>query len=149
MSCGADAHRYDPDALPGRATSLATTTRSTSGSRRRAAGRSYVSLCLSPGDSAHIAHESRRRGGAQLTQLKSGEVVARFTQELVKEGFFCGERKWCLQIEPTALDIDTIVLTFIIMEKRWRDRVAAEGMKEKGRGDDDVPEGGCEGTMGG
>ena len=89
----------------------------------------------------------RRRGGAQLTQLKSGEVVARFTQELVKEGFFCGERKWCLQIEPTALDIDTIVLTFIIMEKRRRDRVSAECMR-RGDRDEDPAEGGCEGGMG-
>ena len=102
---------------------------------------------MCPGGSAHIAHESRRRGGAQLTQLKSGEVVARFTQELVKEGFFCGERKWCLQIEPTALDIDTIVLTFIIMEKRRRDRVSAECMR-RGDRDEDPAEGGCEGGMG-
>ena len=99
---------------------------------------------MCPGGSAHVAHESRRRVSAQLTQLKSGEVVARFTQELVKEGFFCGERKWCLQIEPTTLDVDMVVLTFIIMEKRRRDRVAAETMKS-GAHDEDVPEGGgCE-----
>ena len=97
-----------------------------------------------PGGSAHIAHEPV---AAQLTQLKSGEVVARFTQELVKEGFFCGERKWCLQIEPTTLDIDTIVLTFIIMEKRRRDRVSAECMR-RGDRDEDPAEGGCEGGMG-
>ena len=81
--------------------------------------------------------------------MRTGYEVARFTQETVAEGFFEAEHKWCLQVEPTTLDIDMIVVTFIIMEKRWRDRVAAEGMKEKGRGDDDVPEGGCEGTMGG
>ncbi len=92
-----------------------------------------------------ICSHARR---AQLSQLKSGQKVARFGQELVKEGFFKGERKWCLHIEPTMLDIDIIVLTFIIMEKRRRDRVAAECMRDGDR-DEDPAEGGCEGGMGG
>lgn len=83
----------------------------------------------------------------QLSRLDTGAEVARFTQEPVSEGFFRGERKWCLQIQPTTLDIDMVVLTFIIMEKRRRDCVAAEAMK--GPHDEDVPEGGgCEAGAG-
>ncbi|KAJ8482135.1 hypothetical protein ONZ51_g5564 [Trametes cubensis] len=86
---------------------------------------------------------------AKLTRLDTGDEVARFSQELVTEGFFRGERKWCLQIQPTTLDIDMIVLTFIIMEKRRRDRVAVETMKS-GDHDEDLAEGGgCEAGGGG
>ncbi|KAI0781400.1 hypothetical protein BD413DRAFT_667306 [Trametes elegans] len=85
--------------------------------------------------------------GHVLTRLDTGEEVARFTQELVAEGFFRGERKWCLQIQATTLDIDMVVTTFIIVEKRRRDRVAVEGMKMP-HCDEDVPEGGCEAESG-
>lgn len=47
--------------------------------------------------------------------------MARFVHELVDEGFFRGEPKWVLRIRPSSLDIDIIVLTFIILEKRRRD----------------------------
>ena len=51
-------------------------------------------------------------------------------QELVKESFFCGERKsGCLQTK--TLDIDTIVLTFISTKRR--DRVSAECMQPTDR----------------
>ena len=86
---------------------------------------------------------------AQLTHQRTGREVARFTQETVAECFFKAETKWCLQIQPTMLDIDLVVVTFLIMEKRRRDRVAAEGMNAAGHpADDDVVEGGCEGGMG-
>ena len=66
------------------------------------------------------------------------------------EGFFQGERKWCLLVQPSTLDIDMIVVSFIIMEKRRRDRVPADGMKTKNRDEDQFVEGGCEtGTLGG
>ncbi|KAH9857595.1 hypothetical protein C2E23DRAFT_282379 [Lenzites betulinus] len=87
--------------------------------------------------------------GHVLTRLDTGTEIARFTQEVVREGFFHGERKWCLSIQPTTLDIDLIVLSFIIMEKRRRDRVAVEAMKD-GCHDEDLPEGGgCEAGGGG
>ncbi|TFK87924.1 hypothetical protein K466DRAFT_575625 [Polyporus arcularius HHB13444] len=99
-------------------------------------------------DDEEYKWKPEKGSGHVLSQLKSGQKVARFGQELVKEGFFQGERKWCLHIEPTMLDIDIIVLTFIIMEKRRRDRVAAECMRNGDR-DEDPAEGGCEGGMGG
>ena len=63
-------------------------------------------------------------------QLKSGEAVAQFTQELVKVHSFCGECKsGCLQIELTMLDINTIILAFICAKKRRWDCVSAECMR--------------------
>ena len=50
-------------------------------------------------------------------------------QETVKEGFFRGEGKWALKIRPTSLDIDLIVLTFIILEKRRRDTLKCASQK--------------------
>ena len=71
-------------------------------------------------------------------------------QETVAEGVFKAETKWCLRIAPTTLDIDMIVLTFVIMEKRRRDRVAADGMKDQDFTDDEIAEGACEvGGLGG
>ncbi|KAI0737872.1 hypothetical protein C8Q80DRAFT_1114190 [Daedaleopsis nitida] len=84
---------------------------------------------------------SRDSIGHVLTHLNSGREVARFTRELVTEGFFRGERKWCLHVQPTTLDIDMVVLTFVIMEKRRRDRVTADTKDA----DEEVAEGGCEG----
>lgn len=54
-------------------------------------------------------------------------------QEVVKEGFFRGEGKWCLRVRPTSLDIDIIVLTFIILEKRRRDALKHPKQKEVDR----------------
>ncbi|OBZ75668.1 hypothetical protein A0H81_04804 [Grifola frondosa] len=86
--------------------------------------------------------------GFVLTNTLTSEEVARFTQDAVSEGFFRGEKKWMLQVQPSSLDIDMIVLTFIIMEKRRRDRVA-EHMKVANQDEDPLEGGGDEaGGMG-
>ena len=54
----------------------------------------------------------------QLTKRSTGEEVARHSPELVKDGHFRGEQRWALRIRPCDLDIDMIVLTFTILEKR-------------------------------
>ena len=67
----------------------------------------------------------------------TGAEVARFGRNLITDGFFNGEKKSYLQLRPTTLDTDMIVLTFIIMEQRRRDRAkVGEGVQV---------EGGCEG----
>lgn len=68
--------------------------------------------------------------------------MARFVHELVKEGFFRGERKWALRLRPSNLDIDIIVLTFIILEKRRRD-----ALKSAVKDDEDREEAPCEGGV--
>lgn len=70
--------------------------------------------------------------------------VARHALELVKEGFFRGEQKWALHIKPSNLDIDMIVLTFLIVEKRRRDAAQHADKKDaEGRGEEPC-EGGIE-----
>lgn len=78
----------------------------------------------------------------QLTNYNTGKEVARFKQNLVEEGFFRGERKWHLQIQPSSLDIDMVVITFMIMEKKRRDRVADPHAVRALDHDEDPGEGG-------
>lgn len=67
---------------------------------------------------------------SQLTHLTSGSEIARHALDpTIKEGFFRGEAKWALKIRPTSLDIDLVVLTFIILEKRRRDGLKCGGHK--------------------
>ncbi|EKM55947.1 uncharacterized protein PHACADRAFT_256916 [Phanerochaete carnosa HHB-10118-sp] len=74
------------------------------------------------------------KGSGYVLSLRStGEEVARHTAELVKEGYFKGERQWVLKIRPGCdLDIDIIVLTFVILEKRRRDKLAKQSSEEHG-----------------
>ncbi|KAF8162861.1 TonB box-containing protein [Crassisporium funariophilum] len=48
--------------------------------------------------------------------------VARFVTILCKDGLFAGERKGILRVYPCSIDIDLVVLTFIITEKKRRSR---------------------------
>lgn len=84
----------------------------------------------------------RPRARVQLTQRSTGEEVARHAPELVKDGYFKGERQWTLKVRPGCdLDIDIIVLTFVVLEKRRREKLAKQGPEESGA---DPVEGGIE-----
>jgi len=41
---------------------------------------------------------------------------------LSTEGLFAGEKKHILRVQPCSIDIDIVVLTFLMMEKKRRDR---------------------------
>ena len=79
---------------------------------------------------------------SQLTHRVTKEEIARYTHDVVREGFFCGERKWGLRIRPSTLDVDFIVLTFIVLEKRRRDK-ATEDSRDLSR-QEAICEGGTE-----
>ena len=111
-------------------------------------GVGYVVRPLSLLPRTSHAH-SRRASPLQLFHCKTRREIARPIQEMVTEGFFRGQRKYCLAIEPTTLDIDVIVVSFLIMEKRRRDRVTAESMKVRNQDEESTAEGGCEGEMSG
>ncbi|CCM05035.1 uncharacterized protein FIBRA_07237 [Fibroporia radiculosa] len=80
--------------------------------------------------------------GSLLTNDKTGEEVARFSQDFVEDGFFRGEKKWFLQIQLTSLSVDMIVITFMIMEKKRRDRVADHQAVRVLDHDEDLADGG-------
>lgn len=48
--------------------------------------------------------------------------VARYTVAVNREGLFAGEKKTSLRIQPCSVDIDLIVLSFVIMEQKRRDK---------------------------
>lgn len=58
----------------------------------------------------------------QLTARYEKVEVARFTYQVATEGMLAGQKKWYLQVYPSSLDTDIIIITFIIMEKRRRER---------------------------
>jgi hypothetical protein len=117
--------------------------KSTGGSMAREAVTSLVFSYSSPFSSPSTHHPltTTSDSSSQLTHRITGEEVARFAKETVKEGFFRGEGKWGLRIRPTALDIDIIVLTFIILEKRRRDALKGANQKTVDR---DLEEAPCE-----
>lgn len=52
------------------------------------------------------------------------------------------QKKWYLQIQPSTLDIDMVVITFIIMEKKRRDKVTDPLAVRVLDHDEDIVEGG-------
>ncbi|PCH38414.1 hypothetical protein WOLCODRAFT_66498 [Wolfiporia cocos MD-104 SS10] len=80
--------------------------------------------------------------GLVLTDSNTGKEVARYTQDVVKEGFFRGEKKWYLRIQPATLDIDMVVVTFMIMEKKRRDKVTDHQAMRVSEHDEEPGEGG-------
>jgi hypothetical protein len=77
----------------------------------------------------------------QLTHNETNEEVARFIQELIAEGIFAGERKSCLRIQPCSVDLDLIVLSCLIMEKKRRDH-AGDGTRLAAHDEDPQGDGG-------
>jgi hypothetical protein len=69
---------------------------------------------------ADLAHATRI-SSCQLSST-GGAQIASSDYTLVTEGVFAGEKKQNLLIQPSSVDIDLIVLTFIIMESRRRER---------------------------
>lgn len=61
-----------------------------------------------------------RLDSTQLTRSDTKEEIAVCLQMLSVEGPFAGERTEVLRIQPCTIDIDYIVLTYVLLEmKRW------------------------------
>ncbi|KAI0059051.1 TonB box-containing protein [Artomyces pyxidatus] len=72
--------------------------------------------------------------GQRLFHVRTGAVTASYRPELyyVHEGVFRGQRKASLLIDPLcAIDFDIIVLTFVIMEKKRRDKLHHENTRKE------------------
>ncbi|KAF5372874.1 hypothetical protein D9758_001552 [Tetrapyrgos nigripes] len=65
-------------------------------------------------------------GFLQLCNAQTNEEIARYTVALHSEGLYAGELKSRLRIQPllgsNPLSIDLVVLSFLIMEKKRRER---------------------------
>lgn len=48
--------------------------------------------------------------------------MARVVSSLAGEGLFAGERKARLRIQPCSVDIDLIIISFMIVEKKRREQ---------------------------
>ncbi|KAF8164020.1 TonB box-containing protein [Pholiota molesta] len=60
--------------------------------------------------------------GCKLIRCDTHTEIASSSSSIVNEGVFAGETKQMLRIQPCSIDIDLVVLTFIIMEKKRRER---------------------------
>jgi hypothetical protein len=59
----------------------------------------------------------------QLCNAQTDQEVARYTVALGSEGLYAGERKSRLRIQPgCSLDVELVVLSFLIMEKKRREK---------------------------
>jgi hypothetical protein len=50
------------------------------------------------------------------------EEIARYSFALSKEGLYAGERKSRLRIQPCSVELDLIVVSFLIMLKKRREK---------------------------
>jgi hypothetical protein len=79
----------------------------------------------------------------QLTEADNGKQVARFRRGLKGKGLFNGERKACLRVERSSLDLDLVVLSLLILEKKRADR-AGDGTRITDHDEDPQGDGGGE-----
>ncbi|EDR11248.1 TonB box-containing protein [Laccaria bicolor S238N-H82] len=81
-----------------------------------------------------------KNSGYVLLRSGTDEEVARHVNTINAEGLFAGERKSALRIQPCSLDIDLIVLSFVVMEKKRRERTG-DGMEALPHDEDPQGEG--------
>ncbi|KAI0040277.1 hypothetical protein FA95DRAFT_1599491 [Auriscalpium vulgare] len=83
-------------------------------------------------------------GGLALFHVPTGtsKAVYKPCPALVTDGFFKNELKTCLKIHPSCtMDIEIVVLTFIIVEKKRRDKLGKEANLHTVHGGDPVESG--------
>lgn len=67
--------------------------------------------------------------------------IATSSWTTVAEGVFAGDKRQVLRIQPCSIDIDLIVLTFIIMETKRREKDGYADKYDATR--DEEPQGDC------
>ncbi|KAL1747504.1 hypothetical protein HDZ31DRAFT_31628 [Schizophyllum fasciatum] len=84
------------------------------------------SRCFVGNDGVEYRWKTVRGVGLLLTRVDTSEEVARFCTTVPEEGAFKGERRSTLRIQACTVDVELILLTFLIIEKKRRDGVDAE-----------------------
>ncbi|KAL1681207.1 hypothetical protein EV122DRAFT_206296 [Schizophyllum commune] len=83
------------------------------------------SRCFVGNDGVEYRWKSVRGVGLLLTRVDTSEEVARFFTTTPVDGAFKGERRSTLRIQACTIDVELILLTFLIIEKKRRDGVDA------------------------
>ncbi|KAL0577362.1 hypothetical protein V5O48_004614 [Marasmius crinis-equi] len=78
--------------------------------------------------------------GCVLTNGETDEEIARFSSMATDEGLYAGERKSRLRIQPCSVDIDLVVLSFLMMEKKRRAKAGDKALV-MGNAHDEDPQG--------
>ncbi|KAF4614780.1 hypothetical protein D9613_003275 [Agrocybe pediades] len=73
-------------------------------------------------DSQEYRWKMIRGVGCVLTRSDSSTEIASSMSMLSTEGLFAGEKKHILRVQPCSVDMDIVILTFVMMEKKRRDR---------------------------
>lgn len=55
--------------------------------------------------------------------MHDNKEIAQYTMGSRVEGSFAGEKKTFLRIQPCSLDLDLLILSFAVMEKKRRERL--------------------------
>jgi hypothetical protein len=84
----------------------------------------------------------------KLVQVDTNNEIAQYSRQSIKEGLFAQEKRAVLRIQPSALDIDLIILTFLIFAKKRRDR-GGDGTKLTAHDEDPQGDGGYSGAEAG
>ncbi|KAF5379892.1 hypothetical protein D9757_007194 [Collybiopsis confluens] len=68
------------------------------------------------------------RGVGALIRVDSKEEIARYSFTLSNEGLYAGERKSRLNIQPCSVDLDLVVVSFLIMLKKRREKIGVANL---------------------
>lgn len=78
----------------------------------------------------------------QLTCCDTNEEVARFAIKIIDEGCYVQEKKPVLVVQPCSVDVDLVILSWVIMENKLREG-GKDGSKFTARDEDPVDGGGA------
>ncbi|KAJ3776135.1 TonB box-containing protein [Lentinula raphanica] len=85
--------------------------------------------------------------GFVLTRSDTNQEVACYSFALSKEGLYAGERKSRLKIQPCSVELDLIVVSFLIMLKKRREKLGT-GALLSAHDEDPQGDGGGDGGSG-
>ncbi|KAH0584416.1 hypothetical protein H2248_009958 [Termitomyces sp. 'cryptogamus'] len=83
---------------------------------------SFYSRYFVDNDGVEYRWKTHKGVGCVLTSVHDNREIAKYTTGSRIEGFFAGEKKTFLRIQPCSLDLDLLVLSFAVMEKKRRER---------------------------
>ncbi|KIL68544.1 hypothetical protein M378DRAFT_71320 [Amanita muscaria Koide BX008] len=94
-------------------------------------------------DGVEYRWKVEKGSGLVLIKVSTSDKIAHYAREHVENGLFAGEKRGVLRIQPCALDIDLIILSFLIFAKKRRD--SGDGTKLTAHDEDPQGEGAMSG----